>query len=158
MTAIHDLNEVIREATTCYRKDDEMVSIKNVGNVDVYTLTGYPTADAGGEQELIDVHFLLVGFRTEKVPTAQRFLELIVAARQGEFSPMTVEELKGGPSYITLGGWLGSQDQALRFIALGKHLEMWDVITPATLGVTGAEADQMAGVGFVYCGGLKESV
>ena len=65
------------------------------------------------------------------------------------------ERLAAGPSYIELGGILGDQGQALALIALGHVLKLWEAITPALFGVTGAEAQKMAGMGYVMISGFK---
>lgn len=54
--------------------------------------------------------------------------------------------------YMELGGWLGDQGIALRYMALGKLLGMFDLLTPRTvLGNTVPDelALQMAGAGLV---------
>lgn len=65
------------------------------------------------------------------------------------------ERLAAGPSYIEIGGILGDQGQALALIALGHVLKLWEAITPALFGVTGAEAQKMAGMGYVMISGFK---
>ena len=67
------------------------------------------------------------------------------------------ERLRKGPGYIELGGVLGDQSIALRLIGLGGILGLWEVVTPASLGITGDAAKDLAGKGFVYCSGLKEN-
>ena len=65
------------------------------------------------------------------------------------------ERLAGGPSYIEVGGEIGDQGAAFQLFALGKVLGLWDIITPEKLGITGPEANQMAGMGFVMMSGFK---
>jgi hypothetical protein len=64
------------------------------------------------------------------------------------------DRLVGGPSYIEIGGELGSQDLALRLIGLGALVELWPVITPKIMGLTGKDAQDLAGSGFVMAGGI----
>lgn len=71
----------------------------------------------------------------------------------GEFGDLNADAMAGGPSYITLGGWIGDQGLALLLIGLGDHLKVWKAITPATLGITGADADKLAGGGMVMTSG-----
>ena len=120
----------------------------------VITVDGYPEAPLRGT--LVDVHFIQVGF-TERVAgvTATEFYRLIEESADGEFGTVTMDRLRQGPSYIELGAWLGSQELALCFLALGEHLGCWTVVTPATLGITGEDADRMAGAGFVMNGGVR---
>jgi len=64
---------------------------------------------------------------------------------------LAFEELfaRGGADYITVGALLGSQGTAFCLFALGAALDLWDVITPALLGLAGETADQLAGQGFI---------
>ena len=105
---------------------------------------------------LIDLHFfkVLVGEQFDK----QRFRGLFdkfVDAGQGEFGPVTLDRIKAGPSYVKWGGWIGDQGIAMQVMAAGHAADLWDVVTPATLGFTGAEGDALAGRGFVMTSGLK---
>ena len=50
----------------------------------------------------------------------------------GEFCEVDVFDGKEH-NYIELGGWLGSQDYALRLIGLGAELKVWDLLTPKTM-------------------------
>lgn len=65
-----------------------------------------------------------------------------------------LEGLGSGPSYLQMGGALGDQGLALMLIGLGKIVGLWEAITPASFGITGPEAKQMAGSGFVMCSGM----
>lgn len=68
------------------------------------------------------------------------------------------ERLAGGPSYIELAPNMGmEQEGALRVMALGKTLGMWDVMSAKTLGMDDATARQMAGQGFLMISGYKPS-
>jgi hypothetical protein len=141
-----ELAEFVNAATIEYRKGAE-VEAKG-GAVHVYAMPETP--DRG---KLIDVHFINVGF-TELAADQDRFKRLLLAALNGhgEYTDITPERMAGGPSYIELGAWIGSQDLALRLLALGELCELWQVITPAKLGIEGPEADQLAGGGFVMAG------
>jgi hypothetical protein len=65
------------------------------------------------------------------------------------------EELASGPSYIAVGATVGDQLTAFRFMALGKVLKLWDVITPLSLGFEGEEAKERAGLGYVLISGWE---
>jgi hypothetical protein len=146
------LCDFIRRATDAYRKGDE-VTVRQSGPLRVVEISTYPeTPDRG---RLVDVHFLSVGFTEAAVISKRAFLEMIYDAEIGEFADMPLPTLAGGPSYITLGGWLGSQDLALRFIALGEFIGTWEAITPGRLGVTGPKADTLAGGGLVMSSGVR---
>ena len=68
----------------------------------------------------------------------------------GVFSELDRETLLGGPSYIELGRWLGDQGIAIGFIGLGALLDFWDVASPQGLGITGEDAAQLLGMGFLF--------
>lgn len=117
------------------------------GTVEIYAM---PSAkDAPPKLELIDLEFIVVGVDKEKAEEHQA--ELINILK----SYPEPKRLADGPSYIEVGGVLGDQGAAFQLFALGKVLGLWDVITPARLGFAGAEARQMAGVGFVMMSGYK---
>ena len=54
-------------------------------------------------------------------------------------------------SYLEIGGFLGSQELALRMMALGTLLNLWNLLTPATMiaGVGQETALKMAGAGYI---------
>ncbi len=87
-----------------------------------------------------------------------------VSAREGATKEGLLEVLKeypdqkrlaGGPSYLELGGVLGDQGLALMLIGLGEVLGVWKVVTPKTFGMTGEQANAMAGNGMIMAGGFK---
>lgn len=101
------------------------------------------------EIEKVDCHFITVGVNKIK---AEAYKDKLVAILKTYPRP---ERLAAGPSYIEVGGEIGDQGTAFQLFALGKVLGIWDVITPAKLGITGPEADQMAGMGLVMISGFK---
>lgn len=104
---------------------------------------------AGNGFEKVDCHFIVVG--VDKEMAEKRREELLAVLRE---YPQP-ERLAGGPSYMEVGAVIGDQAKAFQLFALGKVLGLWDVITPAKMGITGAAADQMAGQGMVMITGLK---
>lgn len=95
----------------------------------------------------VDVHFFWV--RVRGTPDADKLRELL------RWYPY-LDRLEGGPTYIEMGAALGDQELALRLIALGKLVGLWDVITPAAFGYEGAPAQELARSGLVLCTGLKK--
>src|SRR5262249_11594518 len=67
----------------------------------------------------------------------------------------SLDRLADGPSYIEVGAEIGDQTQAFRLFALGKKLKLWDIVTPKLLGMTGEEAREMAGRGFIMITGFN---
>lgn len=142
------LNERLNRETRVYRKGAE-ATVKQVGPITVYEVFGYPETPSAGQ--LVDVHFVTVGF-TEAAADPDGFRDDLAAAcdSPGEFQHLSMEQLQQGPSYITLGSWLGSQDQALRLLALGVHYRVWDhVVTPERLHMPEDKWDHFAGMGYV---------
>jgi hypothetical protein len=64
-----------------------------------------------------------------------------------ELDPFDGEE----HSFIELGGWLGDQQAALRFIGMGAALGLFEVLTPYDFvpGADAALANQLASRGYV---------
>lgn len=112
---------------------------------------------------LVDVHFMRIGF-TDEAADKDRFVTLLAAALNGpgEFLDIRPDRLAQGPGYIELGAWIGSQDLALRLMALGERHELWTVVTPEKLGITDPKvAAERAGLGLVMIGpspGLVETI
>lgn len=141
------LAKVVREQTIAYRKG-EVVKTEQQGAIRVVTIDAFPEAPYHGT--LVDVHFIEIGF-TEAAADRQGFLDALTAAipTEGEWTNLSLHDFEGGPSYITIGGWIGDQTLALQFMALCKFHEVGEVITPATIGIEGEQADLLAGRGMV---------
>ena len=123
------------------------VETKDVGGVQVTTVMAFPEAKEG--ERHADLHFMLAS-KDESFPTKEELIATVQAAiGEGEFVTMEAQRLAGGLSYIDLGGWLGSQDLAVRLIGAMELAEIGPAITPATLGITGTQANELAGMGVV---------
>jgi hypothetical protein len=93
----------------------------------------------------VDVFFFKVAAKHE--PSADQLKKLI---RDHAGVHCDLDPLDGGEhSYINVGGWIGSQQIALLFIALGQLVGLWDVLTPNLLPVDDETKQQMAGMGMV---------
>ncbi len=146
---LEGLYQIIEEVTTEFRKGEEVVEsqVGGVKRVDVYAMPH--ESEVPEDLERIDVHFITVGVAKEKAETQKdRFVGIL----RGYPQP---DRLAGGPSYIEVGGVVGSQDVALRMFALGEVLGLWQVITPKTLGLAGEDADRFAGRGLVMMSGFQ---
>ena len=159
------LYQILRETTAQLRKGEEIEgdpqlvdAVKNFkkgdnvnklpgGSVHIYAMPHESQAKDGIEK--VDLHFIVVGVDRAK---AEQYKDELVAILKTYPQP---ERLAGGPSYIEVGGEIGDQGAAFQLFALGKVLGLWDVITPEKLGITGPEANQMAGMGFVMMSGFK---
>ena len=107
--------------------------------------------DKGSDREApshsVNIHFFWVSPKNE--PKKKELLSLLEA----EYPEM--DRMRGGPSYIEIGGVLGDQGDALRLIGLGDLVGLWKAVTPKMLGFQGDQADLMAGNGLVMAGGFK---
>lgn len=137
---------LIDETTRVYRKGAAVSRDGPVLTVDDFP--PLPTEQPATEA-LVDVHFIWVSVR--RAAAEQRTVELqtLLAGYPA------LDRLAAGPSYIELGGVLGDQGYALRLLALGEVLRLWRLFTPASFGITGARADEMAGSGYVLCSGWR---
>ncbi|MDP3725632.1 MAG: hypothetical protein Q8R36_00365 [bacterium] len=165
------LRQILRETTAQLRKGEEIEgdpelanAVKNFkegddvsnlpgGSVHIYAMPHESQAKNGIEK--VDCHFITVGVDKAKAETHRAELVAILNEWPSEAWGGTVPKLEEGPSYIHVGGVIGDQGAAFQLFALGKVLGLWDIITPATLGITGLEADQMAGSGLVMTSGFK---
>lgn len=105
--------------------------------------------EAADGLEAVDLEFIVVG--VDKAKAEARRVDLISILD----SYPAPDRLAGGPSYIEVGGEIGSQGAAFQLFALGHVLGLWTVITPATLGMTGDEARRMAGMGMIMISGYR---
>ena len=52
-------------------------------------------------------------------------------------------------SYINIGAWIGDQGLALILMGMGELLDMWNLLTPTSMGMPEELRQQMAGQGMV---------
>lgn len=159
------LYQILRETTAQLRKGEEIEgdsqlvdAVKNFkegdnldnlpgGSVHIYAMPH--ESQAKDNIEKVDCHFITVGVNKAK---AEQYKDELIGILKTYPQP---ERLADGPSYIEVGGEIGDQGAAFQLFALGKVLGLWDIITPARLGITGPEADRMAGMGFVMISGFR---
>ena len=99
----------------------------------------------------VDVHFLSIWVdMIEVAKHKDELLDILDNYSDDEYGTPALTE---GPSYMAVGAALDDQEMALRLFGLGEALGVWMVITPEKMGMTGAEADMMAGSGFVMIDG-----
>lgn len=110
------------------------------------------------EDDAVNMHFFKVSLTEMCTLTAEELKAMIVAAEVGYYGDIPLKRLLSGPSYIEIGAWIGDQGLAMHFMALGNILGLWDIIIPETLGITGKQADEMAGMGFVMIGPKADSI
>jgi hypothetical protein len=145
------LYEILQKTTRVYRKG-EQIEQKIVGNVHVTEIYGYPHTSEAKENgyEKVDMIFVDVLVDRQKAAKIKNELEEILADYPQP------ERLAGGPSYIELAPNIGlEQEGALRTMALGKALGLWEVMSAKTLGMDEQTAREMAGAGFLMISGYK---
>lgn len=104
---------------------------------------------SGTENPAVNVFFFNVSIDES---TSEDFIRL-TNEHKGAFAdvnPFDGEE----HGYIELGGWIGDQGLALRYMAIGKQLGLWKIIHPGMiLDVNDPQqkelANEMAGAGMV---------
>ena len=120
------------------------------GVVEAYFMP--PISDARPGLDQTDMEFLVIGVdRALAEKHRAEVIDILNAYPQPD-------RLAGGPSYIEVGGELGDQGAAFQLFALGKTLGLWTVITPASFGMTGAEAHRAAGNGFIMISGYRPAL
>lgn len=144
---LNRLHEII-EATTRPLRKGHMVTEQNVGGIAVKEVYGYPHESTEPDLKKVDVEFFVVG--VDAAAAEKRKAELVAL-----LDVFDEANLKNGPSYMTVGGALGSQQAAFQLFALGEVLGLWSVITPATFGLTGPEAKEAAGKGYIMISGYS---
>lgn len=169
------ISEILRATCAQYRKGEEVIINGRPATTDEIEAsrkgedTQYPdtkggvakveifdmpaVADAPEGIYLVDTHFIVVGVDVAKATELKPDLIAWMTALPSEYKTA----LEGGPSYITMGGIIGDQGMALCLFALGEALEMWQVITPEKMHITGEQADQLAGAGMVMMTGWHDS-
>lgn len=146
-----DFIEAVLATTAEYRKGEEVVQHPPDRGVAVTEIFAMPHVDQAEHPVLVDVHFMVIGIDPEKVD------DLNLSDRMLAWCRGHVDLVASGPSYITLGAEVGSQDLAFRIMALGEHLGFWDVITPEKLGITDPiDAREFAGRGMVMTSGWRD--
>ena len=146
------LSDIVSETTRVFRKG-EAVEERQEGNLKVVELFGYEStnkAPSGDNFDKVDMIFIDVVVDKSR---AEKYNKDIREQLRKYPQP---ERLLGGPSYIELAPNLGmGQEGALRLMALGKTLGLWDVMNGKSLGMSDSEAKQMAGQGFLMISGYK---
>jgi len=146
---INRLHDILQSCTIQLRKGEELVEREQPG-LKVTEIYAMPHEDnVRPDLERVDVEFVTIGVDKQR---AERHRAELISILNTYPEP---ERLAGGPSYIEVGAAIGDQGAAFQLFALGKVLGLWDVITPSSLGMSGAEAQAMAGNGFIMITGYK---
>jgi hypothetical protein len=140
-------SSLVEKMTTCYRKGPVETIRQETPALQVVEFFGYPHTDEATDDTVIDMHFITVGVHPAE-PGQTLGEALTEFAAEVAMYP-DQERLAGGPSYIEVGGALESQEIALRWMALGKALGVWGILTPESLGFRGEDAAELAGAGMV---------
>lgn len=149
------LYALLEDTTTVVRKDDDpVVSERQVGQLQVTEVLGYPTSDEAALEDdtaKVDLVFVDIAVDRKKVERQREAFQEVVDVY------LEPDRLVQGPSYIEIAGVLGvEQETAFRFMAVGEVLGYWQVVSGKTLGLDDATAKQMAGQGILMISGLKQ--
>ncbi len=103
--------------------------------------------------KIIDVFAFKVAVDLDRAATHRDELIGLLADWPTEAWGRPIPRLEEGPNYLQAGAVLDDQRRALVLFAVGEGLGFWTVITPATFGITGSEAAEFAGLGFIMIDG-----
>lgn len=148
---MEQLETILAETTQTFRKGSQY-TLEGAGDLLVAHEFNYPHVDDADEQKLtlIDTHFVIIGVDVNRAEA--RRADLLTWLRNYP----EPERLAAGISYIEVGGVIGSQGMAFALFALGEALGLWRVVTPERLGITGPQADLLAGKGMVMMTGWSD--
>jgi hypothetical protein len=148
MFDVQRLNKIIMEVAKQFRKGEAVTTEEKPGLTVAHIYMMPHTDDAPPALEMVDVWFINVG--VDKAAAEKHRDELVEILSQWPDQP-----LKGGLSYISIGGTLGSQDLALMLLAIGKVLGFWGIVSPRIIDMEPGDpkADDLAGRGFVMASG-----
>lgn len=144
-------NQIILACTTEYRKGEAVIHEEKPGLLVTHVYMMPHVSEATPGLEMVDMWFINVGVDKDKAEAHRD--ELVAILNEW---PVT-QPLDGGLSYISIGATVGSQDLALMFLAVGKVLGFWKVITPEILGMKAGDpkGEELAGLGFVMASGYN---
>jgi hypothetical protein len=119
---IDEINEVDDEVKEELAEEDIKEEDIKVDSLVAYVLKHTRVEEDGD----VDMHFFNVKIiKDPKVDELKDFIK----KHTGEFNEVDVfDNTEHG--YIELGGWIGDQGIALRFMALGNYLKLWELFTP----------------------------
>ena len=159
MIDVDRIKALVLSTTTVYRKDAKIyINGKPVTELPehpqgVVEIFDYPEVGSA-TAPFVDMHFVYVSVQeTDGLKDA-----FVDALDDGTF-PEYGTNVSNGLSYIQIGAELFSQELALRFMALGIHLGLWELGKPSTLfGIDQAAEDNLIGLGFLYAIGWQAPV
>jgi len=160
------------DATTTIFRPDGPATTQEVGDTLVTTHVWIDTPEQSeiresDEKPVVDMHFFKVQVDKGEAEDWRDIFNDVCLHWPPDPTYMPANRLAGGPSYIELGSQIGTfmgQQDAMRFMALGKVLGAWDVITPRSLfealgqDIDDGTANAMAGQGYVMTSGWKGPV
>ena len=104
--------------------------------------------------DIVDTMMFKVAFKPADKINKDEFIK-ISKSIEGEFNKVDVFDGQEH-GYMELGGWIGDQRDALIFMALGAHLGVFELRTPASMLSQLSETEegratqrQMAGMGMI---------
>lgn len=128
------LTTLVKSCTKLYAHEDQysMMGGPSTGMFSHDMSKEKPRTAADPEKEvLVDLCFVTVGV---KEATAKKKKKAFIKALDDGHGAETNVSLGEGPSYLHLGADLGDQGFALRFMALGSVLGLWNIFSPMAYG------------------------
>jgi hypothetical protein len=144
------LYQIINECSTQVRIGD-VVKQETVGPLSVTTVDAMPAeSDLVDGLKVIDLVLLKVGVEPDCAAKHKEELVKLIEPLRTILEP--------GPSYITIGGYIGDQGTAFQLMAIGEVLGLWTVITPRLFGINEEpQLTQAAGQGLIMISGYRRA-
>jgi len=149
---LEKLYNIIQDSTEVFRKG-AIIGKNEIENIKVKEIYGYKHTNESPIDENFDkIDMVFVDIVVNK-KNAKKYEKDLIAQLNSYPQP---DRLASGPSYIELAGAIGiEQEGVLRLMALGKVLELWNIVSGKTIGIDEATAKEMAGQGFLMISGYK---
>ena len=152
-TALH---EIMEKTTKVFRKG-ERDTVRKEGVMEIHEIFGYPSIkEAPMAENFVMVDMVFVDVVVDK--------KIAFVLRNSLTDILDNYPDKGmlaqGPSYIAIAGGIEmEQEWALRLMALGSVLGLWEIITARTLlpEADDAQVTDLAGRGYLMISGYRKS-
>jgi hypothetical protein len=151
---MEELYDILNSTTVQLRKGEPIIAAEHNG-INVITINAMPHVDEAEMDDtitVIDMELLAIG--VDRI-AAQDVKDDLIAILDAWPDP---DQLASGPSFIAVGAVIGDQGLAFQLFALGEVLELWKVVTPTTMGLSGEKATAAAGLGYVMITGYRKEV
>ena len=153
----NSLLEILESTTKPHRKGSEVLEeLQRDASIEVTQVMSYThtrEAPSGTNFEKVDMIFFDVTVnKGEAVRNKAALIKILDGCED-------LKTLRGGPSYIALAGLFEfDQESALRLMALGSTLRLWDILHAKNIAqASDEETLKLAGSGFLMISGYTPS-